>query len=831
MAEVIQLIDGTTTVDLNDGTSHTTQSFIAPPPAIKAIRAGVPNPYRMGSDLVRQGYRNRNVTMALRLHGATRDTLATQINDVEKMLRKASEWSQHRYGAQVQLKWTPSGATNSVFFNVVTGTFNPFTLGITPEISVNEQMTGRLLALECEPLAVGTQETVENYLLDPNFEVAGTALADWSDDITATGTAARDTTEAKYGSASLKLVMTNSSGSGENVGQTQSIGDADAAEVWSFAIWAKVNALSNCKLVLDVVETNGSATYTVEITAPNSGFVQILIENKTLNSGTTAVVFKPHLESEASSATGTCFVGGCYAIQAASIPKTWISSRFVKNHYADDAQASVNNIDIHDVPGDVRAGLQIIAAENEAHTDFWAGVRHATRQYDAGIWHEGESFSGPVNIGSVVASTSDGSIGQVALGVVFDATAEGNATDQTSVTVAVTVADKPDPVMYICVTSRDTGGGDAPSSVVYDSEGATSIGTRQHGSNSTFNGDLYRKIEPNIGTANVVVTYAAEQDEIHVGVVVVYGAHQSTPNGTVHEAEGTDASWEDTVTDSADGDLLLHFGGVIANTTVLSLSETERWDTTTNAALTSAGQTGRAAGSSEAVLITMNATGAWLAFATAIKPAHPRSSTTAAAPAVITKAIATPPNGLYRVLVRVTETGTAPDIRASIGFAYGAITSTPSVAAQYTAVEGSAYHILDLGVIRVPPIRTPDNMTDATITLRVAIYDAGTGEEDSVLAIDWLMLLPVDDGAGIINKTSAQDVVLGDSLSDLHQWTMIDTSSVVQSLPQSQAGMPPEAHPEGTRIYFVSDDGAADIADGWTIKATVEPRFLSIAQA
>lgn len=150
-------------------------------------------------------------------------------------------------------------------------------------------------------------------------------LLEWTQNITATGTTTRDTTQIKFGIASLKLVMTTSGASGQVVERTQSLADVDAAEIWSFALWGFFQAASNSKLVLDIEYTGsaGPVVSTVEITAINSGFVLIKLENETVPASTTAAILKARLESTAASATGTAFVGGCLAIEAASIPTTY----------------------------------------------------------------------------------------------------------------------------------------------------------------------------------------------------------------------------------------------------------------------------------------------------------------------------------------------------------------------------------------------------------------------------------------------------------------------------------------------------------------------------
>jgi alpha-ketoglutarate-dependent taurine dioxygenase len=96
--------------------------------------------------------------------------------------------------------------------------------------------------------------------------------------------------------------------------------------------------------------------------------------------------------------------------------------------------------------------------------------------------------------------------------------------------------------------------------------------------------------------------------------------------------------------------------------------------------------------------------------------------------------------------------------------------------------------------------------------------------------VDWVWLVPVDFGSAFISsKTSATDVVFVDGRSELRALALLNTSSVIQSYPDAQGGDPPQVHPEGTRLSFASDDGAADIADGWTMSITYLPRYLSVA--
>jgi hypothetical protein len=164
-----------------------------------------------------------------------------------------------------------------------------------------------------------------------------------------------------------------------------------------------------------------------------------------------------------------------------------------------------------------------------------------------------------------------------------------------------------------------------------------------------------------------------------------------------------------------------------------------------------------------------------------------------------------------------------------MGFSQGAVTSDPSVAADYIALDGSNFHIADLGTVTIPIFGVPENTDAGAFTLRINAYDAQTTPSDSSIRLDWVMLMPIDLGSMYVSKSAATDTVLVDSISDLRAAVLLNASDVVQSIPATQGGDPPTVHPEGTRLYFASDNGAADIADGWKVKVTVQPRFLSVA--
>jgi hypothetical protein len=199
---------------------------------------------------------------------------------------------------------------------------------------------------------------------------------------------------------------------------------------------------------------------------------------------------------------------------------------------------------------------------------------------------------------------------------------------------------------------------------------------------------------------------------------------------------------------------------------------------------------------------------------------------TAALPEIATVAISTPPRGQFRVLARV-DGGTGV-WALGIGYSYGQITVTPSTTADYLASTSgvAGYEILDLGTVTIPPVGVPENATTGDFTLRLAYY-LSTVAASKTLDIDWVQLLPIDFGSMYVSKASGTDAILVDSLSDVRSASLLDSSGVVQSVPSTQGGDPPTVHPDGTRLFFAGV--SADIDDGWKVKVTIVPRFLSVA--
>ena len=133
--------------------------------------------------------------------GTSIDNLTDNIHNLASAIRKARTWALFGIGNRWRLKYNPGGSAKDVYFTVRDGTFYlpPSAVNSTGFAAPTAIVTDGKVTLTCDPLAEGDAETVENYCDDPSFEVAGTALADWTETKTATGTTARDTTVKKYG--------------------------------------------------------------------------------------------------------------------------------------------------------------------------------------------------------------------------------------------------------------------------------------------------------------------------------------------------------------------------------------------------------------------------------------------------------------------------------------------------------------------------------------------------------------------------------------------------------------------------------------------------------
>jgi len=193
-----------------------------------------------------------------------------------------------------------------------------------------------------------------------------------------------------------------------------------------------------------------------------------------------------------------------------------------------------------------------------------------------------------------------------------------------------------------------------------------------------------------------------------------------------------------------------------------------------------------------------------------------------------------------------TTSVNASDFKWGLSYTYGGFTlldDTSPDTTSFVALTAAAlaeyvtsnFEIIDLGTITIPPVASPDNQTEAALVLKIFNHWATqrTIREDQEIQwwTDFVFLMPVDFGSAYISKTDAADVVLLDSMSDVKGAYLLNTSDVVQSFPNNQLGRSSEAHPDGTRVYVLAQNGNYTQGDTFTVSVTYRPRFLHVMGA
>lgn len=824
----LTLSDGTTTINLNDGTTYKSSEFDAPPPPAKTAYAGGDSVTRIGEALLAFGHANRQISMNVSITGTDADDLADKASDIEDLLRKAGVYSSNRLGAQVYLTFGATGVTNTVRFNVIRGEFNP--LGLGTYRGSASRLILRRLTLTCEPYGLLAEETIENYIRDADFEVAGTALADWTQNATGdhTITFARSTSEAKYGDASVKFTLTGSASGSERrsqIEQTTAVGTFSAGDVVSARIWVKVTAIASAstraELRLQFQDSGGSQVGSDQIsntvTAVTNGWVALELEGITAPASTSKIRFLVILGTTATGQTATMYYDGALLCKASTLPTTWVSGREVSNHFDDDGQLHTNYFDIEDVPGDVPAILQLRLAEDEVHTKVWIGFRQNSQQRDGSIWHEVEGFA-EIDQDTVDANSSGGYYGEVYLQPQFDSAAANASTTGASFNGPnITIAAKNLRLLVVKLhieSSTEQGSG-----ITFDGDAMTLKERADSGGGKTV--ETWYLLDPNVTTAAPAVTLTGSIACV-TSVLSFYGVRSSSQLGTAATNSGSGSTASVSVA-SAAGDLVV--AGIIAAATLApNGSETERTD---QLGSTERGQTEtlRASGAATSMTWALGTSTSWDAVGFAIKAA------TAAVPLILTKSVSSPPTGAFVVLARANEQGTSPDVHIAIS---AQSSDDPSTAGEYPGdLSGTTFHTYFLGQIKLPVTETPDNATAGAVTLRIAVYSGQSANYDATLRIDSLILLPADFGYVQLSKTSGADVVLIDGYGNNPlSASLLNTSDVLQSRPSDQFSAPPTVGIDGMRGYVViDDDGGADIDDGVKVKVRVKPRVMALARA
>ena len=207
------------------------------------------------------------------------------------------------------------------------------------------------------------------------------------------------------------------------------------------------------------------------------------------------------------------------------------------------------------------------------------------------------------------------------------------------------------------------------------------------------------------------------------------------------------------------------------------------------------------------------------------------------------------PRGLFRVLARVRVRGnpfsrpfntdlheTEKATAFALGWSFGGRSKTPTERDAVYLDDTGAFQTIDLGELSLPPIALPDGYTSPSLALSVygvwlppARYTAKANNRYYYARweVDYIVLLPIDEGAVIVNGVGANDRILIDTLSDAPGVYLLDGSDVVRRFADF-AGGPFGLDAEGTRIYALRDDPADPSSVRFTLAAEYEPLVSGI---
>ena len=175
------------------------------------------------------------------------------------------------------------------------------------------------------------------------------------------------------------------------------------------------------------------------------------------------------------------------------------------------------------------------------------------------------------------------------------------------------------------------------------------------------------------------------------------------------------------------------------------------------------------------------------------------------------------PRGRFRVLARArTETNNAALRTGKMGFAlgwsFGSEAKTPVESDAVFPQTAAEFRTLDLGELTLPPTATPEGYSTAGFDLRVygALSEGGAGNVSGThhfrWSVDYILLLPIDEGEAAVSGVASSNRVLLDTLSEAGAGVYsLDATDAAQG-PADFEGAPFTIGPEDTRIYVARDD-------------------------
>jgi len=171
MAFRLKLSDGTTTIDLHDGSDALVRDAGLSMPAPEFVSSYVGSPYYDGERLSQSRFANRLIELTLKIWGSSLSDLQTNIRSIQRLLNDARQRVLLGYGSQVYLEYQwGDTAGQSVYFDVLQGRLRLPADYFSAVLTNNYTIPSAVLSLECLPFGRYTNQDIAQATLENEDE-------------------------------------------------------------------------------------------------------------------------------------------------------------------------------------------------------------------------------------------------------------------------------------------------------------------------------------------------------------------------------------------------------------------------------------------------------------------------------------------------------------------------------------------------------------------------------------------------------------------------------------------------------------------------------------
>lgn len=189
------------------------------------------------------------------------------------------------------------------------------------------------------------------------------------------------------------------------------------------------------------------------------------------------------------------------------------------------------------------------------------------------------------------------------------------------------------------------------------------------------------------------------------------------------------------------------------------------------------------------------------------------------------------PKGSYKVLVRCRvvcqDSADYDHLSFGVGWVYGDSNKAPSYSNgdYYECSADSTWEILDLGLLNILPISESDIAANNTFYINIYNYanQALTGNEYYKWQMDYIFLLPIDEGVVIVDEVTSTRVLVMDGITAPP--LVFETITNTESRMPDYIGSPFTLGRETTRLYVLRD---ATKAVTFASDVKYQPQFIVI---